>query len=101
MAVRVGSGLRMDPNLGFDFYGTDLVLQAKGKGQCAAVVDAYCEHWSQTPNALPLPEKMLARITKNANAFERKWAHSLPLSTSCFDIAEPGDVARFLLSGKA
>jgi len=101
VAVRVGSGLRMDPNLGFDFYGTDLVLQAKGKGQCAAVVDAYCEHWSQTPNALPLPEKMLARITKNANAFERKWAHSLPLSTSCFDIAEPGDVARFLLSGKA
>jgi hypothetical protein len=101
VAVRVGSGLRMDPNLGFDFYGTDLVLQAKEKGQCAAVVDAYCEHWSQTQNFLPLPEKMLARIATNAIAFERKWAHALPLSTTCFSIAEPGDVARFLQSGKA
>ncbi len=46
VAVKVGSGLRMDPALGFDFYGTDLVLEAKGKGLCAAVVNAYCEHWS-------------------------------------------------------
>ncbi len=96
VAVKVGSGLRMDPALGFDFYGTDLVLEAKAKGLCAAVVNAYCEHWSDTPAAWPLPESLVQRISNNAAAFERKWAHALPLSTSCFDMAKPGDVAQFL-----
>ena len=99
VAVKVGSGLRMDPALGFDFYGTDLVLEAKAKGLCAAVVNAYCEHWSDTPAAWPLSESLVKRISNNAAAFERKWAHVLPLSTSCFDMAKPGDVAQFL-SGK-
>ena len=96
VAVKVGSGLRMDSALGFDFYGTDLVLQAKQKGMQAAVLEAYCEHWSNTPDALPLPESLLRRISQNALAFEHKWQHALPLSTSCFDIAKPGDVAQFL-----
>ena len=96
VAVKVGSGLRMDPALGFDFYGTDLVLQAKQQGLQAAVLDAYCEHWSNTPDAWPLPENLVQRISQNAQAFERKWQHELPLSTSCFDIAKPGDVAEFL-----
>ena len=96
VAVKVGSGLRMDPELGFDFYGTDLVLQAKEKGMQAAVLDAYCEHWSNTPLALPLPGNLVHRISQNARVFEYKWQHALPLSTSCFDIAKPGDVAEFL-----
>ena len=96
VAVKVGSGLRMDSALGFDFYGTDLVLQAKQKGMQAAVLEAYCEHWSNTPDALPLPESLMRRISENALAFEHKWQHALPLSTSCFDIAKPGDVAQFL-----
>jgi hypothetical protein len=96
VAVKVSSGLRMDESLGFDFYGTDLVLQAKAKGLQAAVLEAYCEHWSDTPSSWPLPDNLVQRISNNANAFEQKWQHALPLSTSCFDIAKPGDVARFL-----
>lgn len=96
VAVKVGSGLRMDPAMGFDFYSTDLVLQAKGHGLQAAVLDAYCEHWSDTPGAWPLPDNLVHRISHNAQAFESKWQHALPLSTSCFDIAKPGDVASFL-----
>jgi hypothetical protein len=96
VAVKVGSGLRMDPAMGFDFYGTDLVLQAKQKSMQAAVLEAYCEHWSNTPDVRPLPESLVRRISLNAQAFEHKWQHSLPLSTSCFDIAKPGDVAQFL-----
>ena len=96
VAVKVGSGLRMDPAMGFDFYGTDLVLQAQSQSMQAAVLDAYCEHWSDTPGAWPLPDNLVQRISNNANAFESKWQHALPLSTSCFDIAKPGDVASFL-----
>jgi hypothetical protein len=96
VAVKVGSGLRMDSALGFDFYGTDLVLQAKQQGMQAAVLEAYCEHWSNTPDTRPLPESLVRRISQNAQAFEQKWRHALPLSTSCFDIAKPGDVAQFL-----
>lgn len=50
VAVRSDSGLRMDPALGWDFYATDLVLQAQAAGQQAAAVDAFCEHWSDTPS---------------------------------------------------
>lgn len=96
VAVRVGSGLQMDPDLGFDFYGTDLVLQAQAKGFCCAVVDAYCEHWSDTPTLWPLPAAMVERISRNARAFERKWAKQLPITTSCFDIHHLGDVQSFL-----
>ena len=96
VAVKVDSGLRMDPAMGFDFYGTDLVLQAQSQNMHAAVLDAYCEHWSDTPGAWPLPDNLVQRIAHNAQAFESKWQHALPLSTSCFDIAKPGDVASFL-----
>jgi len=96
VAVKVGSGLRMDPAMGFDFYGTDLVLQAQAQNMQAAVLDAYCEHWSDTPGAWPLPDNLVQRISHNAEAFESKWQHALPVSTSCFDIAKLGDVASFL-----
>lgn len=96
VAVRVSSGLQMDPDLGFDFYGTDLVLQAQAKGMCCAVVDAYCEHWSDTPVQWPLPVTMVERIARNAGVFERKWAQQLPITTTCFDIHQLGDVESFL-----
>ena len=100
VAVKVGSGLRMDAAMGFDFYGTDLVLQAQQKGLQAAVLDAFCEHWSDTPGAWPLPQTLVQRISNNAHAFESKWQQALPLSTSCFDIGQPGDVAKFLAGPK-
>ena len=96
VAVRVDSGLRMDPGLGFDFYATDLVLQAQEAGFCAAVVDAFCEHWSDTPASGAMPAPLIERVKANGEAFERKWAHRLPVKTPCFDIAQPGDVAAFV-----
>ena len=95
-AVRVDSGLRLDPNLGFDFYATDLVLQAQAMGLSSVVVDACCEHWSDTASSGKMPAKTLQRITANGQVFEQKWADHLPLTTPCFDIQKVGDVSRFV-----
>lgn len=96
LAVRVGSQMRMDATLGFDFYGTDLALQAQADGGVAVVVDAYCEHWSDTPSQPPLPASLKARLAHSGQAFERKWAHRLPVLTPCFDVQEPGSVTKIL-----
>lgn len=95
-AVRVDSGLRLDAALGFDFYATDLVLQAQQQGWQCAVLDAPCEHWSGTPSRGAVPSAVVARIKRSAAVFERKWAARLPLTTPCFDIAKTGDVAAFI-----
>jgi len=96
VAVRVPSGLQMDPAMGFDFYATDLVLQAQQAGLCAAVVDAYCEHWSDTPASGAMSASLIHRVKNNGHAFESKWAHRLPVQTPCFAIHRPGDVAAFV-----
>jgi hypothetical protein len=95
-AVRADSGLRLDPALGFDFYATDLVLSAQSKGQTCVVVDAFCEHWSDTPASGAVQASTLSRIAASANVFESKWVSRLPLTTPCFDIQQAGDVARFI-----
>jgi hypothetical protein len=92
-AVRTDSGLQLDPNLGFDFYGTDLALTAKAQGFEVAVVDAYCEHWSTTPLEKP-SLAMLMRIKASGRLFEQKWVHRLPIETPCFSIFECGDIDR-------
>jgi len=97
-AVRVDTGLQLDPALGFDFYATDLVLQAQARGWQCAVVDAYCEHWSGTPASGAVPQAVVERIQASAEVFERKWAERLPITTPCFNIARPGDVAAFIES---
>jgi hypothetical protein len=98
LAVRAGTGLQLDPALGFDFYATDLVLQAQAQGWQCAVVDAYCEHWSGTPASDGVPRATVERVQASARVFERKWAHRLPVTTPCFEIRQPGDVARFIAS---
>jgi hypothetical protein len=95
-AVRVDTGLQLDPALGFDFYATDLVLQAQARGWQCAVVDAYCEHWSGTPASGAVPQPVVERIQASARVFERKWAERLPITTPCFHIARLGDVAAFI-----
>jgi hypothetical protein len=95
-AVRMDSGLRLDPNLGFDFYATDLVLQAQAAGLQSAVVEAYCEHWSLMPSKGMVSSQVTQRILASAKVFESKWAHRLPLTTPCFDIAREGDVKAFI-----
>jgi len=95
-AVRRDSGLTLDPALGFDFYGTDLVLQARAQGLDCAVVDAPCVHWTrELPNAAP-KARTVARVLASAEVFERKWAHALPVVTSCVAIERPGDTRRLV-----
>lgn len=96
LAVRVDTGLHLDPALGFDFYATDLVLQAQARGWQCAVLDAYCEHWSGMPAGGAVSPAVVQRIKANAQVFERKWAQQLPITTPCFHIARPGDVAAFI-----
>lgn len=91
-AVRTDSGLELDPALGFDFYGTDVALTAVAHGFDVAVVDAYCEHWSTTPQT-KAPSGLLSRIAASGSIFEQKWSHRLPLETPCFSITSLGDVA--------
>ena len=93
-AVRIDTGLRLDPALGFDFYATDVVLQAQAQGWQCAVVDAYCEHWSGTPASGDIPQAVVERILANGEVFEHKWRHRLPVTTPCFEMNQPGDVAQ-------
>jgi hypothetical protein len=96
VAVRVDSELHMDAAMGFDFYATDLVLQAQARGLQAAVVDAYCEHWSDTPLGTSIPHALAERILRNGRAFEAKWSHRFPVETSWLALRAPGDVERFI-----
>lgn len=98
VAVRADAGLRFDPALAFDFYGTDIVLQAHARGLGAAVVDAWCEHWSDTPRAGGLSPALAARIVASGRVFEAKWGHRLPLATAWLECRQPGDVERFVLA---
>jgi hypothetical protein len=82
--------------LKFDFYATDLVLSAQSKGQTCVVVDAFCEHWSDTPASGAAPTSTLSRIADSAGVFESKWHTRLPVTTPCFDIRQTGDVVRFM-----
>lgn len=99
-AVRCDSGLKLDPALAWDFYATDLVLEAQERGFQCAVLDAYCEHWSGTPSRPDqVASRVIDRIHASATVFEKKWAHRLPVATPCFDIREPGDTLKFLAQG--
>jgi hypothetical protein len=60
-------------------------------------VDAYCEHWSDTPTATHrIPQELAQRVIRNARAFEDKWAHRFPLETSWLALHAKGDVERFI-----
>ena len=96
-AVRADTRLKLDAALGFDFYATDLVLQAQERGLVAAALDAYCEHWSDTP-AASVPAATAERFLRNGRAFEAKWPHRFPLETPCVAIRAAGDVERFVHS---
>lgn len=96
-AVRADTRLKLDPAMGFDFYGTDLVLQAQEQGWQAAVVDAYCEHWSDTPSGNDaVPASLAERVLASGRAFEAKWSHRFPIETSLLALRSCGDVERFI-----
>ena len=95
-AVRCSSGLKLDPLLPWDFYATDLVLQAQSRGYQSAAVDAYCEHWSDTPTGGAVPRRLVERIAASGAVFEAKWAHRLPVQTAWMSVERAGDVRRLI-----
>jgi hypothetical protein len=96
VAVRADTRLKLDPTMGFDFYATDLVLEAQARGWVAVVVDAFCEHWSDTPAVGAIPDRVADRIIRNGKAFESKWSHRFPIQTSWIALDAPGDVEQFI-----
>lgn len=96
IATRADLQLGFDPALGFDFYATDVVLQAQERGILAAVVNAPCEHWSTSPQSPPFPDHLIDRVSRSAEHFEHKWQKQLPIMTPCFVIHAPGDTHRFI-----
>jgi hypothetical protein len=81
IGLRADAGLRFDPGLGFDLYGTDVALSAERAGFSAAILPLYCEHWSTTPRCPPFPRGLVSRYLKSAVYFEQKWQAMLPLSS--------------------
>lgn len=96
IAVDSKAGLGFDPRLGFDFYGTDIALQAQENNLQTAVIEAPCEHWSSSPQHPPFPPTLIARIEASAAVFEEKWAHRFPITTPCFEIDQAGSTRAFL-----
>ena len=96
VAVKSGHGLTFDPALGFDFYATDVILSARDRGFSAAVVNGFCEHWSDTPSTGTISARMAERICRSGAAFEAKWMHRFPIQTSWLLLERQGDVERFI-----
>jgi hypothetical protein len=92
IGVPRGSRLRPDPELGFDLYATDLVLQAESRGGCGAVVEAPCEHRSSLQRT-QVPRPIIDRFLKAALVFERKWAARFPIETPCIRFDATGSAA--------
>ncbi len=85
LVVPRGTPLRFDPELGFHLYGADLCLQARERGLAVVAIDALCQHNSRN---VGLPPEFFA----GAEAFARKWAHRLPVSTPCVIIDKDGQI---------
>lgn len=94
LAVRCSSGLGFDAALGFDLYGTDVVLTARAAGLTAAVLDVFCEHRATTPRLPPYPQALVARYRKSAVYFEAKWQAQLPLHTPSMSFPFAGAAAQ-------
>jgi hypothetical protein len=83
VAVPRGTALRFDGRLGFHFYGADLCLAARERGLAAVAVDALCFHNSPHVGLPPAFEA-------SGRVFAAKWAHRLPVATSCVMIGRDG-----------
>ncbi len=73
--------LRFDRDLGFHLYGADICLQARERELAVVVLDAPCHHNTRTVS-LPKP------FFRSAQVLAGKWAHRLPVATSCVVIDE-------------
>lgn len=82
LIIRKSSGLRFDPRLPhFHLYGTDICMTARERGMVNYAFQGYCVH--NTNQLLILPNEFYTcyRYTRS------KWAHYLPIYTSCMKIS--------------
>ncbi len=74
LAVPKDTLLRMEPALGFHFYGADICLAARKAGLPSVVIDALCFH-----NSLHMV--LSSAFYQSLEIFKKKWASELPLTT--------------------
>jgi hypothetical protein len=94
MVVPRGTPLRVEADLGWHLYGTDLALQAQERGLRTVVVDALCHHNSLT-GRVPWTYR------ESERSLARKWEKQLPVHTNLSSIGSwlidgsdaPGHVA--------
>ncbi len=79
MVVPRGTPLRVDADLGWHLYGTDLALQAQERGLRTVVVDALCHHNSLTG-------RVPWRYRESERVLARKWEKLLPVHTNLSSI---------------
>jgi len=79
MVVPRDTPLRVDAELGWHLYGTDLALQAQERGLRTVVVDALCHHNSLT-GRVPWTYRESERV------LARKWEKMLPVHTNLSSI---------------
>jgi hypothetical protein len=85
LAVRRDTPLRFEPSLGFHFYGSDICLQARRRGQAVVAVDAPCSHNTRN-NWYP------EGFADSGAVFARKWSAELPLATPCILVEADGSL---------
>ena len=90
LAVRRDRGLRVEPDLGWHLYGTDLCLQAEATGQDAVVIAAACEHRSTLPRSMPAAGQpassalraQIAAFNGSSRRLASKWPSAMPVVTA-------------------
>jgi hypothetical protein len=70
--------LRFDENMEQDFYGADICMQARLRGQKCYVIDAYCHHNSGRGFG-----ERTESFYKSQEYFRNKWEDQLPIATTC------------------
>jgi len=78
LAVPRNTPLRLDPSLGFHFYGGDICLAARQAGLPVVALDALCFH-----NAININITFSAAFYKSREIFKNKWIAELPIATTC------------------
>ena len=82
LILRKSSGLRFDSRLPhFHLYGTDICMTARERGLVSYAFQGYCVH--NTNQLLILPKEFYTCY----RLIRRKWAHELPIHTSCIKIS--------------
>jgi hypothetical protein len=70
--------LKFDENLEQDFYGADICMQARVRGQKCYAINAYCHHNSTRPFG-----ERTESFYKSEQYFREKWKDYLPIATTC------------------